>query len=180
VSQLTEEELMARFCDGDDSAFEVLFDRLGPAVQRFVSAMVRDAALAEDLTQLTFLSVIRSRDRYQRGAQVGPWVFSIAGNAARDALRRRGQRVETSAKPGDPEPAAESAPPDPGLRRVLGEALEQLPAAQREAVILHRVQGYSFEQIAAMLGTTAAAARLKAHRGYARLKELLKHLEGLS
>jgi RNA polymerase sigma factor (sigma-70 family) len=178
VSQLTDEELMMRFCDGDNGAFDTLFDRLGPKVQRFVSAMVNDRALAEDLTQVTFMSVIRSRDRYLRGSQVAPWVLSIAGNAARDALRHRRLGIETLAKGDAPEPAADVAAPDPALRKTLEKALEQLPAAQREAVILHKVQGYSFEQIATMLGTTAQAARLKAHRGYERLKELLAHLEG--
>jgi RNA polymerase sigma-70 factor (ECF subfamily) len=177
LSQLTDEELMARFCDGDARAFDALFDRLGPAVQRFLSGMVRDAALAEDLTQTTFLSVIRSRDRYQRGAPVAPWVLSIAGNAARDTLRRRKLNVETQSKLTDPVPAVEAAPPDPGLRRQLEQALMQLPEAQREAVLLHKLQGYSFDQIAQMLGTTSTAARLKAHRGYERLKQLLGHLE---
>ncbi len=169
---------MVRFCDGDDAAFQALFDRLGPPVQRFLNAMVRDRALVEDLTQMTFLSVVRSRDRYQRGAAVSPWVISIAANAARDALRRKNLGVEQLSVTGEQADASvEAVATDPGMRKQIEKALSQLPEAQREAVVLHKVQGLSFEQIAAMLNTTSTAVRIRAHRGYERLKELLAHLE---
>ena len=169
---------MVRFCDGDDGAFQTLFDRLGPSVQRFLSSMVRDRAAVEDLTQVTFLSVVRSRDRYQRGAPVAPWVISIAANAARDTLRRKNLGIEQLSVTGDQADAAvEPTTSDPGLRKQLEKALAQLPESQREAVVLHKVQGLSFEQIASMLSTSSTAVRIRAHRGYERLKELLSHLE---
>lgn len=169
---------MARFCDGDDTAFDPLFERLGPGIQRFLGSMVRDRALVEDLTQLAFLSVVRSRDRYLRGSPVAPWVLSIAANAARDTLRRKHRSMEQQTATGEPaEAAIDPAQPDPGLRKQLELALQQLPEGQREAVVLHKVQGLSFEQIAAMLGTSAGAVRIRAHRGYEKLKELLAHLE---
>jgi RNA polymerase sigma factor (sigma-70 family) len=178
LSHLTDEELMVRFCDGDDSAFQTLFERLGPAVQRFLTSMVRDRALVDDLTQVTFLSVVRSRDRYQRGAAVSPWVISIAANAARDTLRRKNLGIEQLSQTGEQADASVDAPnTDPGLRKELEKALSQLPESQREAVVLHKVQGLSFDQIGSMLGTTATAVRIRAHRGYERLKELLAHLE---
>src|SRR5262249_53356347 len=67
---------------------------------------------------------------------------------------------------------------DPVMGHTLEVALAQLPADQREAVLLHKLQGLSFPEIATALGTTAGAARLRAHRGYERLKRLLVNAEG--
>lgn len=169
---------MARFCDGEDGAFDVLFDRLGPVVQGFLSSMVRDRGHVQDLTQVTFMSVVRSRDRYTRGSALKPWVLTIAANAARDSLRLKHRTMEQQTETGEPvEVAVAAEQPDPGLRRELETALGKLPEAQREAVVLHKVHGLSFEQIAAMLGATSTAVRIRAHRGYEKLKELLAHLE---
>jgi len=165
---------MERFCAGDQHAFEQLYRRMGPLVQRFLAPMVRDPALTEDLTQLTFLSAIRSRDRYTPGAKVAPWLLTIAANAARDALRRRTREAAATMMISS---TVDPQTPDQGLRRQIEGALSKLPSAQREAVILHRLQGFSFDQIAKVLGTTSTAARIRAHRGYQRLRELLRHLE---
>jgi RNA polymerase sigma factor (sigma-70 family) len=74
----------------------------------------------------------------------------------------------------------EQAPSDPGLRRKLERALAALPAQQREAVVMHKVHGLSFDDIAESLGVTSTAARIRAHRGYERLRELLGPEEELS
>lgn len=166
---------MERFRRGDKVAFTMLFDRYVGRVQAYVRAMVNDPALAEDLTQVTFLSIVRARDRYTQGSPVAPWIFTIAANAARDALRRR--RVERSAPPETEEAVVHSEPADHGLRRQLQCALQELPVSQREVVVMHKVQGMSFEQVAAAIGITSTAARIRAHRGYARLRSLLAHLE---
>lgn len=174
MGEATDEVLMQRFCAGDKPAFGELFERYLPRVRSFLRQMVRDPALADDLAQTTFLSVVRSKDRYLEGAKVAPWIFSIAGNAARDALRRRSLGVEQLI---EADASVESTPIDHGLRRELESALWELPVNQREVVVLHKVQGLSFEQVAAAIGITATAARIRAHRGYVRLRALLKHLE---
>ncbi len=172
----TDEVLMERFCSGDTTAFDTLFVRLSPQVKGFLTHMVRSRALAEDLLQTTFLSVVRSRDRYQAGAQVAPWVFAIAANAARDALRHQNLRVEVSTEK-QADAGFEAPMGDPGLRNELAKAFAALPEAQREAVLLHKVHGLTFEQIAEAVGTSPTAARIRAHRGYERLRSLLGHLE---
>jgi RNA polymerase sigma factor (sigma-70 family) len=177
MGDATDEELMQRFCAGDKAAFGELFERYLPRVRSFLRQMVRDSALADDLAQSTFLSMVRSKDRYLVGSKVAPWIFSIAGNAARDSLRRQSLGVEQMV---DADVGVESQPIDHGLRRELENALSELPVNQREVVVLHKVQGLSFEQIADSIGITATAARIRAHRGYVRLRELLKHLEDVS
>jgi RNA polymerase sigma factor (sigma-70 family) len=174
-----DDALMEQFCRGDEHAFEDLYARYAPAVLAFLSRMVRDPALAEDLLQVTFLSVVRARGRYQPGTNVRSWVFAIAGNAGRDALRRRAARRE------DLSASAESAAPpvaapggvDPGATRILQDALMQLPFEQREAVVLHKLHELSFDEISKVLGITVSAAKVRAHRGYHRLRELLAPLD---
>ncbi|REG37386.1 RNA polymerase sigma-70 factor (ECF subfamily) [Archangium gephyra] len=168
---------MERFCDGDQAAFEALFARHAGRVRGFLARMVRDGPLAEDLLQTTFLSVIRARGRYEPGTRFAPWLLTIGANAARDALRRR-QHVEAYSR--ESEPAPSSVQPgvgDPGMRRQLEDALQQLHPDQREAVILSKVEGWSFEEIASMRGISVVAARVRAHRGYEKLRQLLGGLE---
>lgn len=169
----TDEQLMERFCDGDSRALEVLFTRHAGGVHGFLRRMVGDATLAEDLLQQTFLSVVRSADRYQRGAKVMPWLLTIAGNAARDARRSKRLRVEVSDEEAAHEPAVEAAPSDPGERRRIEAAFAGLPEGQREAVVMHKLNGLSFAEIGEALGISETAARIRAHRGYEKLRELL-------
>ena len=172
---------MEQFCRGDENAFEILYARYAPQVQAFLGRMVRDAALAEDLLQVTFLSVVRARGRYQPGTTVRSWLYAIAANAGRDALRRRRARREGPAGSDNPAIADASVPPvdlpDPAAARAVQEALMRLPVDQREAVVLHKMQDLSFEEIANVLGITVSAAKVRAHRGYHRLRALLAPLD---
>ncbi|MFZ5439513.1 MAG: RNA polymerase sigma factor [Myxococcota bacterium] len=166
---------MTRFAEGEAAALEALFERRADEVHGFLTRMVGDRTLAEDLLQSTFLSVVRSADRYQRGSPVMPWLLTIAGNAARDALRHRSYGVEKDA-PELPDVGVEQEPSDPLARKKIEQAFAELPAPQREAVLLHKLHGWSFEQIAQRFGITSTAARIRAHRGYERLRELLGEL----
>src|SRR4051812_44299620 len=169
---------MARFCRGDEAAFGVLYDRYAPQLEAFLRRLVRDQTLAEDLLQTTFLSFVRARGRYVATAGLRAWVFAIAANAGRDALRRRGVRREDPLGPNVEDIGeAASATPDPHVSRALEDALRQLPSDQREAVLLHNMHGLSFPEVASALGTTVGAAKVRAHRGYQRLRLLLAPLE---
>ena len=169
-----DEMLMERFRGGEAAAFDALFRRHAARVHAYLRRMV-GAATADDLTQTAFLSVVRSRGRFQRGARFRPWLYAIASNAARDHVRRA--RFE---QPSDdavmPEQATETPLPDPPLERAVQRALGQLPLQQREAIILHRFEGLSFSEIAEALGLSESAVKVRAHRGYVRLRGLLAHL----
>lgn len=178
--QESDDALMARFCRGDEAAFGVLYDRYAPQLGSFLRRLVRDQTLAEDLLQTTFVSFVRARGRYVTTAGLRAWLFAIAANAGRDALRRRGARREDGFSPEignvGGAPAAMS---DPLLGRAIEDALRQLPEDQRQAVLLHKMHGLSFPEVASALGTTVGAAKVRAHRGYQRLKLLLAPLENL-
>lgn len=174
----TDEELMESYRAGDRTALETLYVRHSPNVTAYLKAMTRSDASAQDLLQTTFVSVMRSANRYERGTKVAPWLFTIARNAALDTLRRQAKGVEVQDE-GLREEAVEPAMPDQGLKDEITRALEKLPPSQREAVVLHKVQGMDFEEVAQVLGVTSTAARIRAHRGYEKLRELLAHLEAV-
>jgi RNA polymerase sigma-70 factor (ECF subfamily) len=174
VTEPTDEVLMERFIDGDATAFDALFSRHAPTVRAYLQRLTGSSAAADDLTQVTFVSVVKGRGRFQRGAKVKPWLYAIATNAARDAGRR--QKFEAVTDEGVlPEQEADGAPlRDFGLEKAVKNALAQLPEAQREAILLHRFEGLSFAEIAEQVGLTESAVKVRAHRGYERLRELLK------
>lgn len=166
-----DEMLMERFIGGDEGAFDALFERHAAQVHAYLRRMAGPVA-ADDLTQTTFLSVVRSRDRFRRGARFRSWLYAIASNAARDHARRA--RFEQPTEGGElPESPAESTLPDPALERTVQAALARLPHAQREAILLHRFEGMSFAEIAAVLGLSESAVKVRAHRGYVQLRQLL-------
>ena len=176
----SDDALMARFCEGDERAFDALYDRYVHQLALFLRRFVRDEALADDLLQTTFLSFVRARQRYVSTAGVRAWIFSIGANAARDAMRRRGvRREEPLGAEVDRLEGAVDNPRDPAMTRAIEEALRQLPPDQREAVLLHKLHGLSFPEVAVALGTSVGAAKVRAHRGYQRLKTLLAPWENV-
>jgi RNA polymerase sigma-70 factor (ECF subfamily) len=174
ITEPTDEVLMERFLEGDQPAFDALFARHARPLRGYLQRLCGSAAVADDLTQITFVSMVRGRGRFQPGAKVKPWLYAIATNAARDWRRRA--KFEVVADDGVlPDGPAESAPQrDHGLEKVVKAALQQLPEAQREAIVLNRFEGLSFAEIAEHAGVTESAVKVRAHRGYERLRELLK------
>jgi len=170
-----DDRLMAAFCRGDESAFVRLYERHARPLHGFLLRLLGEPTLAEDVLQTTFLSVVKGRGRYEPGTSVRAWLYTVAANAGRDALRRNKVRRETGlSADGAPEGlVAEQAFGDPAAMRLIERALQGLSPDQREAVILHKVHGFSFEEIARMVGISATAAKVRAHRGYERLRALL-------
>ncbi|HKD39186.1 MAG TPA: RNA polymerase sigma factor [Myxococcaceae bacterium] len=172
----SDEVLMVRFVDGDRGAFEALFERYREPVYAYLSRIV-DKRTSEDLLQTTFLSVIRARGRFDRGARFKPWLYAIATNAARDFLRRhRAEQLTAEGELSAHEEATRAPEVDPGLQKAVARALQQLPESQRLAIVMHRFQNLTFAEIAEALDLTESAVKVRAHRGYQRLRELLKKL----
>jgi RNA polymerase sigma factor (sigma-70 family) len=174
----SDETLMEAFCQGEQRAFDVLFDRYAQPITRLMLRLTGNRALAMDLMQTTFLSVVRGRGRFTQGLRFKPWLYTIAMNAMRDAFRRT--RREKLMEDGSvPEGMFEPLAPDPAMERHVRRALESLSDVQREAVILHHVEGLSCHEIATMLDTTEAAVKLRAFRGCQELRARLRDTYGV-
>jgi RNA polymerase sigma-70 factor (ECF subfamily) len=170
----SDEALMMRFCEGNEAAFDALFARHAAQVRVYLSRLTGNRAAADELTQTTFVSVVRARGRYTQGAMFRPWLYAIATNAARDLHRRR--RKEDLVPHAGADQSVEMKVSDTGLEKSVRTALEQLPDSQRAAIVMHRFEGMSFAEIAAAQGTSEGAVKVRAHRGYEKLRELLRDL----
>jgi RNA polymerase sigma-70 factor (ECF subfamily) len=133
--------------------------------------------------QQTFMNAHVARSAFARGADPLPWLRTIARRLLVDEMRRRERlqravaRVEhhgaTHHERVEPFEQAEQACLDERRSALARNALEELPERQRRAVTLTKLEGYSVAAAAVALGTTAAAVKLRAHRGYASLRSKL-------
>jgi RNA polymerase sigma-70 factor (ECF subfamily) len=170
----TDEDLMLAYASGDEPSFRELFKRYAPMLIRVLTRHVGRPADAQDLAQQAFLHLHRSRADFKAGMKLRPWILTIALNLARDLLRRRGRRPET---PIEVVVETLAAPvPEPPATEVQGRvraALATLPAGEREVIELHWFEEMSFQDIAAVVGSSSGAVRVRASRGYARLRQIL-------
>lgn len=173
---------MARYQDGDASAFRELYVQVAPRLLGYLMKMARSKALAEDLLQQTFLKVHRARGAYVRGADPLPWIYAIAHRTFIDDARKTKRAVVRVAEDDVPEIAAgidgasvtrRDERVDPDLARTALDALAELPAQQREAVVLTKLDGKSVAEAAEIAGTSVGAMKVRAHRGYEALRKLL-------
>jgi RNA polymerase sigma-70 factor (ECF subfamily) len=177
---------MQRYCDGDLEAFEELYVDVAPRLIGFLRMLLRDEATAEEVLQQTFLKLHNARSLYEPGADPLAWLYAIAHRTCIDEMRRRRRAlVLLVCDPGDGQPEAEAsfagvavsaeadgAYSDAEQAAVL-DALRELPDDQRAAVSLTKIQGLTMSAAATALGTTEGAVKLRAHRAYARLREIL-------
>ena len=91
-ASLSDEELLQLHLAGQKGAFEALVERRGGELYRFLYRFLGDRTLADDVLQETFLQVHMSADRFDPGRRFKPWLFTIAANKARDALRSQSRR----------------------------------------------------------------------------------------
>jgi RNA polymerase sigma-70 factor (ECF subfamily) len=173
---------MARYQDGDANAFRELYALVAPRLLGYLTKMARDKALADDLLQQTFLKVHRARGAYVRGADPLPWIYSIAHRTFLDEARKGKRAVVRVADETVPEVAAgldgvsadrADEVVDPERARAALDALAELPAQQREAVVLTKLDGKSVAEAAEIAGTSVGAMKVRAHRGYEALRKLL-------
>jgi RNA polymerase sigma-70 factor (ECF subfamily) len=177
---------MQRYCEGDLEAFDELYAAVAPRLIGFLRMLLRDEVTAEEVLQQTFLKLHNARSLYEPGADPLAWLYAIAHRTCIDEIRRRRRaRVLLVRDPEDGQPDAEasfagvavsaqsdSAYSDAEQTAVL-DALRELPDDQRAAVSLTKIQGLTMSAAATALGTTEGAVKLRAHRAYARLREIL-------
>lgn len=177
-------ELMERYCAGDAAAFRELYAVVAPKLYGYLLRMARQREVADDLLQQTFLKVHRARGAFVVGADPVPWIYSIAHRTFLDEARRSKRAVvgvgaseELPEVPADlhgrTDGTGDEPRHDPDVTRAALAALSSLPAQQREAVVLTKLDGKSVAEAAAIAGTTVGAMKVRAHRGYSALRKVL-------
>ena len=169
---------MIRYQGGSLEAFQEIYAELAPGVRRYLLHLAGSSESVDDLLQETFLQMHRSRAAYNPKYAVRPWVFGLARNVflMNRRVARRWAKVHES-REDLPEFAVLPEADGLGSQDEIRRCLTNLGHDQAEALLLHHEWGFSFEEIAGMLGISSAAARARASRGMADLRLALNNLQ---
>lgn len=162
---------LERFAAGDEDAFETVFRQYQGSVYRWIVRLVRNPALAEDLTVDTFWRIYRHRSRFDAQRPFGPWARRIATRVAIDYLRSGGPSFELAGR------QEQSWSPDPllqaELRSLIREALLSLPARLRVAATLALIEERPYQEIADALDVSLSAVKMRVARAVRLLRARL-------
>lgn len=181
-------QLMLAVQRGDDAAFEALFRKYVRQVVAFALSFVGSQARAEEVAQEAFVRVYQTRGRYQPAARFTTWLYRIVTNLCVSDARRPEHRVMTvlRSREGSADPPADAGDlPDEqtqtgeehllareNLDRIRG-VLERLPSQQRAALLLARVEGLSYDEVAQTLGSSVSAVKSLIHRATSSMRDEL-------
>ena len=173
---------------GDEKAFRSLVGRYHTRLLRLAESLVPTRAVAEEVVQDTWLGVVRGVDRFEGRSSVKTWLFRILVNRAKSAGARE---VRSAPLEGDlladcfdgsgawvtpPEPWADAVEAQivaADMAQRVKACLPELPASQRQVLVLRDIEGIDAGDVCALLGVTAGNQRVLLHRARARLREML-------
>ncbi len=165
---------MVRYQQGEVAAVEELVHRLSPGLWRYFMSSHASRSDSEDLLQDCWIRIHRSRHTYRPAEPVLPWIFAIARHTRLDGYRRKRRRDSRETLVATPPEVAvhmEPEPPEPTRFRRL---VEQLPDGQREVIVMLKASDMSLEEVARATSSTVGAIKQKAHRAYAKLRQILE------
>jgi RNA polymerase sigma-70 factor (ECF subfamily) len=163
---------------GDKEAFGLLFDHYHQSVYRFLFYRTRSATLAEDLTSETFFRALRSMSSFRwQGRDFGAWLMTIARNLTTDHFKAGRTRFELTTEDMGLHDDATEGPESEVLasltNEILLEALQKLPAEQRDCLVMRFLQGMSIAETAAVLERSDGAVKQLQLRGVRNLAKLM-------
>jgi RNA polymerase sigma-70 factor, ECF subfamily len=185
-------DLLLRLRSGDERAFVTVVERYHEPMLRLAASFVPSRAVAEEVVQDTWLAVLRGLDGFEGRSSLRTWVFRILVNRARTTATRELRSVPVA----DPEPAVDPSrfdasgswadPPEHWIEAAEGRMeagkladrirawMGELPARQRQVVILRDIEEMSSEEVCAVLAISDANQRVLLHRGRSRLRQLFE------
>ena len=194
MSSLSDEQLLARYRQGQTPAFELLISRYRLELYHFLYRFVGNRQIAEDLFQETFLQVHMSAHIFDTGKRLKPWLFTIGANKARDHLRRTSRQftapLSTPVDVGNDDglvfadlmEAKLELPPEEAHKREVAQLVQQvlatLPEHFREVLLLSYFHRFAYKEIAEMLGIPLGTVKSRLHAAVASFGEAWKRQYG--
>ena len=171
---MDDRDLIGRVLAGDSRAERELYDTHVDRVFRLAYRMAGDAHRAQDYTQETFIRAFRRLADFRGDSALSTWLCAIAVsvtlNGLRTLRRAREREVGLDEAPGLGVRAVEA---DPDLKARLTLAIDGLPDGYRTVFVMHDVEGYTHQEIAATLGVQPGTSKAQLFRARARLRETL-------
>ena len=195
LKNLTDAQLLARYAAGDEAAFRIIVNRYKDGLYSFLRQFLNRQDLVEDVFQETFLQLFNSRESFDNTRPLRPWLFTIAANKAKDALRKW-QR--TSAIPigtiADSQDlsfdevlntltASEISMPYEELEKNetalrVGRIIMNMPENLREILILAYFNKFSYKQMAEILSIPIGTVKSRLHTAVGRFAKDWKASNG--
>jgi RNA polymerase sigma-70 factor (ECF subfamily) len=173
---------------GNREAFAVLISRHAPSILSVTTRMLGPATDAEDVAQETFIAAYKALAGFQFGAKFSTWLYRIAVNKCKDALRcRRTETVSLDATGDEGDLAwevANEATPLLELERAelagaLDKGIQALPPIYRESFVLRHVEGLDYDEMSAILGVNRDTLKMRVYKARTLLCRSLAHLDGV-
>jgi RNA polymerase sigma-70 factor (ECF subfamily) len=181
--QPTDELLMLDVQKGDLEAFEALYERYNKRLFHFILRFVKERSLAEDILQETFLRLLKGKKRFRKDSRFSTYLFTIARNLCLDTLKSwerkhifisQGNHIE---KATDKSKGPDKILEETETAKIIQNAIEALPADQREVLILNKYSALAYDEIARIVNSTPTAVKQKSYRAMQSLKQRLKNLD---
>jgi RNA polymerase sigma-70 factor (ECF subfamily) len=188
LNTCSDEDLLARFREGQEEAFGALVRRYERELFGYLRRYLGDGNLADDVFQNTFLQLYTKIGQYEAGRPVRPWLYTIATHQAIDALRRNGRHQAISLDQNREElpdgeirtllELLETRGPGPvervqteETREQVRESVDRLPEFLRQVVVLAYYQGLKYREIAEILGIPVGTVKSRLHAALVKLQE---------
>jgi RNA polymerase sigma-70 factor (ECF subfamily) len=184
LKELTDAELLTRYTAGEEAAFREIVDRYKNSLYAFLSKFLNRHDLVEDVFQETFLQLFSSRESFDKNRPLRPWLFTIAANKAKDALRKWRR---TSAVPIGSMTDSEDLSFDDMLNTItsdpimpyeeleknetalnVGQIIASMPDNLREILLLSYFQRFSYKQMAEILSIPIGTVKSRLHTAVGR------------
>lgn len=187
LTELTDEELIKEFQDHNTiEAYEILVSRFKDPLTNYVYRFLGDRDICTDIVQDTMIKFYLHKDSYKSFAKFSTWIYTIAGNLARNELKRRKRRTIFSLNNDDEEKkvqiednsfvSPERSTDSQMKGEIIQKALLKVKPVYREVVILRDIEGLSYEEIAEITELSIGTVKSRINRGRKHLQELLKNI----
>lgn len=180
----SDEVLALKAKEGDTGAFEELFERYKDPILNFVYRLIGNRETAKEVTQDVFLRVYRNLDIFDPGKKFSVWIYMIARNMAKNALRdrkyfrdvsleqtvsERGKAVKVEDTLADPRSTPDAAVESGELEDRVQGALDSIPLKYKEVVTMHYIMGINIEEMARIMKRSMVTIKWRLRRGRALL-----------
>jgi RNA polymerase sigma-70 factor (ECF subfamily) len=187
LSSLKDEELIKEFQDNNTiEAYEILVKRYKDPLMNFVYRFLGDKDICTDVVQDTMIKFYLNKDSYKSFAKFSTWIYTIAGNLAKNELKRRKRRSFLSLHTDEDEAPVQIedktfVAPDRYTdgkikNKMIQKALLKVKPVYREVVILRDIEAFSYEEIADITGLSIGTVKSRINRGRTQLQKLLKNI----
>jgi RNA polymerase sigma-70 factor, ECF subfamily len=184
LAKTTEAEAIERAKQGDEAAFEVLYQLHKRRVYSLCLRMVSNPAQAEDLAQEAFLQLFRKVGTFRGESAFSTWLHRMTVNVVLMHLRKKGlpvvsleETIETDEESQKKELGGEDLKLTGSLDRLqLQRAIEKLPPGYKTIFVLHDVEGFEHNEIATMVGCSIGNSKSQLHKARLKLRDYLKFM----